>query len=286
MRLTGLKKTAVKRLVLLDYVAALLAWLLFWGYRHYVLGDLDYWLAWETFGLRDYVMSLVIIPGGWLLLYLLSGTYFDLYRKSRLDEINRTLISCILGSVIVALIIFADDAADYAYFIKISGRYLFIHTASTLFLRMLLLNHIKSNLIEGKVGFNTLIIGGNQKAIDIYQKVKNSPKVLGNIFKGFIYSTKEKGNGMSKHLPQLGHLSEFEQIIDEHKIEEVIVAVDSSEHHLLENILTRLSYRPVVVKIQPDLYDILSGAVKTSNVYDAVLIQYIPQLDARLAKSL
>ncbi len=278
MRLTGLKRTAVKRLLLLDYIAALGAWLLFWGYRHYVLGDLDSWFAFGQFSIKDYFMSLVVIPGSWLLLYMMSGTYFDLYRKSRLDEINRTLISCILGSVIISILIFANDAADYSYFIKITGRYLFIHTAATLFLRMLLLNHVKSNLIEGKVGFNTLVIGGNKQAIDIYQKVKNSPKVLGNIFKGFIYSNKENGNGMSRHLPQLGHLNEFEQIIDEHEIEEVIVAVDSSEHHLLENILTRLSYRPVVVKIQPDLYDILSGSVKTSNVYDAVLIHIYPNL--------
>ena len=83
---------------------------------------------------------------------------------------------------------------------------------------------------------------------------------------------------MSKYLPQLGHISQLENIIDEHEIEEVIVAVDSSEHHLLENILTRLCYRPVVVKVLPDYYDIISGSVKTSNVYDAVLIHIHPDL--------
>lgn len=278
MPLTKTKKKAIKRLVVSDYLSALAAWLLFWGYRHYLLGDFDFWGSWEIFGIRDYLMSIVVIPGGWLLLYMLSGTYFDLYRKSRLDEINRTLISCILGSIIVSLSIFANDAEDYSYFIRTTGRYLFIHTAATLFARLLLLNHIKNNIIEGKVGFNTLIIGGNKKAIDIYKSVSGSPKVLGNIFKGFIYSTKEQGNGMSHYLPQLGHLVELEKIIDDHEIEEVIVAVDTSEHHLLENIITRLSYRPVVVKIQPDLYDIISGSVKTSNVYDAVLIHIYPDL--------
>lgn len=272
------KNKAIKQLVLVDYLSAISAWLLFWGYRHYLLGDLTFWNSWHIFGPRDYLMSLVIIPGGWLFLYMLSGTYFDLYRKSRLDEINRTLISSIMGSILVSLLIFANDAADYSYFIKTTGRYLFIHASATLFLRLLLLNHIKNNLIEGKVGFNTLMIGGNKKAIDIYKKVSDSPKVLGNIFKGFIYSTKENGNGMSKHLPQLGHLSELERIIDENEIEEVIVGVDTSEHHLLENIITRLSYRPVVVKIQPDTYDIISGSVKTSNVYDAVLIHIYPDL--------
>src|ERR1019366_4851317 len=77
---------------------------------------------------------------------------------------------------------------------------------------------------------------------------------------------------------QLGHISQLEEIIDKNGIEEVIVAVDSSEHHLLEDIVTRLCYRPVVVKVLPDFYDIISGSVKTSNVYDAILIHIHPDL--------
>lgn len=261
-----------------DYIAALVAWVTFWAYRHSLLGKSDFWHAWEIFMPRDYFAALVLIPLGWLFLYMLSGTYFDLYRKSRLNEINRTLISCILGCIVVSLMIFANDAQDYSYFIRMTGRYLFIHTAITLIVRMLVLNRVKKNLINGKVGFNTLIIGGNQKAIEVYKRVVDSPKVLGNIFCGFIYSSSDTTNGMSKYLPQLGNINELEEIIDKHKIEEVIIAVDSSEHHMLENILTRLSYRPVVAKILPDLYDIISGSVKTSNVYDAVLIHVHPEL--------
>src|SRR5690606_37362889 len=36
--------------------------------------------------------------------------------------------------------------------------------------------------------------------------------------------------------------------------------------------------RPVLVKVLPDMYDIISGSVKTSNVYDAVLIHIHPDL--------
>ncbi len=278
MQLSPVKKNAIKQLMLLDYAAAALAWFTFWIYRQNLLTKISYLDTLKTFILRDTINTLVIIPLGWFLLYLLSGTYFDLYRKSRLNEINRTLISCILGCTAVSVIVFADDAGDYAYFTNAIGHYLLIHTLFTLFFRLIILYRVKLNLVKGKVGFNTLIIGGNQQAINIYKQVKDNPKVLGNIFLGFIYSNKEASNGMSKFLPQLGHLSELESIIDEHKIEEVIVAVDSSEHHLLENILTRLCYRPVVVKVLPDYYDILSGSVKTSNVYDAVLIHIHPDL--------
>lgn len=278
MRLSPIKRRAIQRLAFADYLTAVIAWFIFWPYRQQQLGKATFLHAWEVMQTKDVLIAILVVPLGWLFLYLLSGTYFDLYRKSRLNEINRTLISCIIGCVIIALIAFANDADDYSYFIKNTGRYLLIHTLCTLIVRLFVLNSAKRKMIKGKVGFSTLIIGGNQKAIDLYKQVTESPKALGNIFKGFIYSNRESSNGMSHYLPQLGHLGNLEEIIDKYDIEEVIVAVDSSEHHLLENILTRLSYRPVVVKVLPDLYDIISGSVKTSNVYDAVLIHIHPDL--------
>ncbi len=278
MHLSPMKRKAIKQLVLLDYIAAALAWFTFWMYRQHILTKVDYISTLQKFHLRDIINTLVIIPFGWLIAYIMSGTYFDLYRKSRLNEINRTLISCIIGCLMVSVIVFSNDNGDYSYIINAFGHYLLIHTLFALIFRLYILYHIKVNLSTGKVGFNTLIIGGNQQAINVYKQVLDNPKVLGNIFFGFIYSSKEASNGMTKYLPQLGHLSQLEEIIDKHHIEEVIVAVDSSEHHLLENIVTRLCYRPVVVKVLPDYYDIISGSVKTSNVYDAILIHIHPDL--------
>jgi polysaccharide biosynthesis protein PslA len=278
MRLAPVKRKAIRQLAMLDYLSAALAWFLLWMYREHISTHLDYGNTLPRFHTRDYVNTLLVIPVGWLFAYLMSGTYFDLYRKSRLNEINRTLISCIIGCIVVSVVVFANDSSDYSYFINEFGHYLLMHTSITLVVRLFMLYRVKVNLTKGRVGFNTLIIGGNQQAINIYKQVLESPRVLGNIFTGFIYSNKEASNGMSKFLPQLGHLSELEDIIDKHHIEEVIVAVDSSEHHLLENIVTRLCYRPVVVKVLPDYYDIISGSVKTSNVYDAILIHIHPDL--------
>ena len=278
MALSPLKRRAIQRYAVLDYFTATFAWFLFWGYRQDLLGKSEMIQSWNNLHSIDFISGVLIIPAGWLFLYLLSGTYFNLYRKSRLHEINRTLVSCILGSIFISLIFFADDSSNYSYFIKTTARYFLIHSFVTIVFRMLMLNNIKNRLINRKVVFNTLIVGGNSKAIELYKQINDSKVVLGNKFVGFIYSNKEASNGMSHYLPQLGHLNDLEKIIDQHEIEEVILAIDSSEHHLLENIITRLSYRPVVVKVLPDLYDIISGSVKTSNVYDAVLIHIYPEL--------
>ena len=272
------KRKAIRQLAVLDYLSAALAWLTFLAYRQSALGKASFWEAWRQLLPRDYLNGLLLLPVFWLLVYLFTGTYFDLYRKSRLNEIVRTVISAAVGAVIVALIVFADDNQDYSYFISTTARYLLVHCVVTLAFRLVLFNSVKQQMEKGRVGYRTLMVGGNQQAIGLYKQIQHSPVALGKIFTGFIYSNRENANGMSEYLPQLGHLNELEHIIDQHRIEEVIIAVDSSEHHLLENILTRLSYRPVVVKVLPDTYDIISDSVKTSNVYDAPLIHIHPEL--------
>jgi exopolysaccharide biosynthesis polyprenyl glycosylphosphotransferase len=80
---------------------------------------------------------------------------------------------------------------------------------------------------------------------------------------------------MNKYLPQLGKIDHLEKIVDDYQIEEVIVAVDSDEHILLENILIQLSYRPVYIKVLPDLYDIIAGSVKVDSIYDDTLFIHL-----------
>lgn len=277
-QLSSTKKKAIRAFILSDFMTAALSWILFWAIRHKTLLQTNFGKALTFMKPIDYIEGFLLLPLAWLLLYYLCGTYFDLYRKSRINEIYRTLISCLIGSLLLALLLVSDDTDDISYFFSMSWRYFLIQTSFTLMARMFLLFSVKQNIISGKVGFNTMIVGGNHQAIEIYKQITNNDKILGNIFLGFVYSQKETGNGMSHYLPQLGNLSQLEKIIDTHKIEEVIVAVDSSERGLLENILTRLSYKAVVVKVLPNLYDIISGSVKTSNVYDAILVHIEPTL--------
>lgn len=276
--LSSLKKRAIRLLMLSDFMTAALAWMLFWAIRHKILLQTNFGKALTFMQPIDFIEGLTLLPLGWLFLYYLSGTYFDLYRKSRISEIYRTFISCFIGSLLLSFTLVSNDSNEFSYFFTMTWRYFFIHTTLTLAARMFILFGVKRKIIKGEVGFNTMIVGGNEQAIQIYKQISENDKILGNIFKGFVYSQKEKGNGMSHYLPQLGDLSQLETIIDQYQIEEVIVAVDSSERSLLENILTRLSYKAVVVKVLPNLYDIISGSVKTNNVYDTILVHIEPTL--------
>ena len=67
-------------MVVLDYIAAALAWLTLWIYRQHVLTGLKYFDTLQKFHTRDYINTLIVIPGGWLFSYLLTGTYRDLMK--------------------------------------------------------------------------------------------------------------------------------------------------------------------------------------------------------------
>lgn len=272
-------KIALVYYVLADYLSAAVAWVLFIIYRKNDLHfNLDFSLFSELTN-KDYFLAIILIPALWLLFHLFSGAYFNPYRKSRVSEILRTLIISAIGvGVVSAYAVFNDSNQSSNYYVKAYLGYLAIQFVVSSLFRMLVLNKVKRDINKGRFGYNTLVIGGNQLAVKLYKDIIDNPVQLGYSFKGFVYADANGTNGLSAHLPKLGSISDLESIIDKHQIEEVIIALDTSEHHRLEKILSQLSHRKVIIKITPDSYDIISGSVRTSNVFGAVLIEIYPEL--------
>ncbi|MBK8144964.1 MAG: sugar transferase [Bacteroidetes bacterium] len=262
-----------------DFLTAAFAWILFLYYRKTSVASLSFEAFFSEISTKDVFNTLLMIPGYWLIMHLFSGAYFNPYRKSRIIEIYRTLIITILGSIAIYFIIFLnDEPLNFGYYYKSFFVYLSMQFVVTSVGRFFVLNYIKKQINIGKFGYNTLIIGGNKQAIAIYKDIVSNQVKLGYTFKGFVYADDTGNNGMSDYLPKLGSINELEKIIDEHHIEEIIIAIDTSEHNKLQYILAQLSHRKAIIKITPDLYDIISGSVKTSNVFGAVLIEIYPEL--------
>lgn len=259
--------------LLADYLSAALAWLLLWGYRQ------NSPVSFNTFSSKDVFFTLVLIPALWIMFHLFSGAYFNPYRKSRVTEIYRTLIITFFGTVLLYFPFIQNDApVQLTYYYKTFLVYYALQFSLTGLFRLIHLSRIKAHITRERFGYNTLIIGGNQQAIKLYQDICKNEVHLGYLFKGFVYADESGQNGMSNYLPKLGSIDQLEKIIDEHAIEEVVIAIDTSEHDRLQYILSQLSHRQVIIKITPDLYDIISGSVKTSNVFGAVLIEIYPEL--------
>ncbi|MBL7772694.1 MAG: sugar transferase [Chitinophagaceae bacterium] len=272
-------KIGILLYALADILTSIAGWLLFLFYRKNTYLHIGFQDFFSHLTSREYLIAFLVIPAFWFVIHLFSGAYFNPYRKSRIIEIYRTLISTLIGVILLFFfLILNDQAAHISYFYKSFFLFVAIQFMAISIGRIAVLYYIKRQIKKGFFGHNTLMIGGNQQAINIYKDITENEVKLGNIFKGFVYADNSGQNGMSHYLPKLGSIQDLERIIDAHQIEEVIIAIDTSEHYKLESILSQLSHRQVIIKITPDLYDIISGSVRTSNVFAAVLIEIYPEL--------
>jgi exopolysaccharide biosynthesis polyprenyl glycosylphosphotransferase len=95
----------------------------------------------------------------------------------------------------------------------------------------------------------------------------------GNKFVGFVCVDYNNDDLLKKHIPNLGKISELASILEKYEIEEVIIAIETTEHEQLSKILTIIQNRQITVWGIPDLYDFLSGMVKTNAIYGTPLIK-------------
>ena len=254
-----------------DYVAAVLAWIILYFTRRYLLEEFI-----ETsqgiYLSNRFWTGLALIPFGWLMLYSLVGAYHSLYRKSRLNEFTITFICSLIGcTLIFFLIIINDPEHNYTYFYKAYLTYFASQLLLTIVGRAYILSRVKKQVLGGVVRFNTLLVGSNSVAEKIYNETRQGLLLAGYHYVGYISSAAIEKNGISSHLPLMGKLDKIEKIVDEKEIELVVLATEKSEKAEVEKIIDRLSERDVQIKMVPDSLDILSGSVKSSNIFGAVL---------------
>jgi len=257
--------------VVADWLSATFAWGLFYLLRRVLLGEATT-LFNQDFD-SSFFAGIFLIPLFWLVLYHLFGAYKNLYSKSRLQELTTTFFCCLLGCLILFFALLLDDRINsYTFYYKESILLFALQFGSTWLLRWIILTNIKRQFLAGNVKINTLIIGSKQSAIKLYKDIKESSETQGFHFSGFLYPEENHANGLSKYLPALGKLIDLSAVIRNYSIEQVIIATEEKERKSLELSLSILSEHNVSIKLLPNTVDILSGSVRTSNVFGAMLI--------------
>ena len=132
-----------------------------------------------------------------------------------------------------------------------------------------------------QIGFPTLLIGSHNKAYQTYLDLENQETYSGNIFAGFVSvdttdNTPDDNASESRLgtvIPYLGTVASVKQLIEQHHIEEVIIAVEDNEQQQIQQILRTLDgCGDVIIKITPDARDIILGMVRVDSIFHSPLI--------------
>ncbi len=272
------KSLQVAKYVLADFFAAVIAWALFFAYRKISYSpDID--ILQNILSDKNFLYGIVFLPLGWVIFYWLIGSYKRIYHKSRLKEIGQTFGATFIGVTLIFFVLILDDLVINNYQLFWFLVVLFgLHFSLTAIFRFILTSITAYKIHNRIIGFNTLVIGGNGKATEMFLEIEKEFRSAGNRFVGFVNVKDADSFMLSDHLPHLGYYKDAVQVITEKNIEEVIIAIDPSEHEYIRSIITSLNEANVIIKVIPDMHDILLGSVKMTAIFQAPLIQIFPDI--------
>lgn len=259
----------IKWYILSDILISIVTWINFY-YLRSVVYDFNFSVP------SGFYLGMFLYTLGWLFLNFISGMYGSLYEKSRLNELVKTFLICLVGCLfLLFFFILKNPHADNLKYYKEFFILLAPITIITIIVRSIFLNKVKNQLNKKEVFFNVLLIGSAKKAMEFYNSFKLNKEQGGYKIVGF-YPININEESSDSNLKTYKRISPITQIIKEEEIEEVIIAVDNKDRELLSSILENLSTQEVKVKIIPDMVDIISGTLQTNNVTGVPLIDIHP----------
>jgi exopolysaccharide biosynthesis polyprenyl glycosylphosphotransferase len=273
------RRTQVAKYVLADLVGSALAWTLFYAYRKLHLEPIKFGYEVPLDFDANYFKGLVLIPLFWFGLYTVIGGYRDIFRRYRTKEVGQTLLISIIGVTVIFFVLLLDDeVASYRYYYRSFLALFLLHFGITFLFRFILTSRTVRQVHDRVIRFNTILVGGNERAMAIYEEIEGLRKSTGNRFIGFVNVNGGDQLLTQVGLPLLGKWHELRHVIDTNEVEEVIIAVDSGEHAHISRIMNELEGTSVRIKVIPDMYDILSGSVKMTSIFGTPLIEVNPEI--------
>lgn len=274
------KKTQKIIVLLADLVLINLAWAAFFYVRI------------ETGWFKVLIMPEVILPMiifyiYWLIIFTFFGMYRTWFASSRFDEISTLFKATFVGTFVIFFVIFISDyiegvQSSYRILIFIYWFFLFLFVAIG---RIFVRSFQRALLIKGIGRKTAVIVGYNSKAHEVLDQILEHP-ALGLDVEAYIAVNESNVGKVYKNVRARGTLSDLMDVIYKSHVSEVIIALEKEDHDLLVEIISQVENRGIGLKIVPDLYEILSGQARTSQLYGIPLIDIMPELMPEWEKKL
>ena len=265
--------------ILWDAFAALVAWAVFFFYRklsieHNRFDDVNL-----VFQDRNFWWGIVMLPIAWCCFYAILGTYKNVFRKARLKELQMTFWASLIGVIVIFFALLLDDNIYSYRTYYVSFLMLFVlHFALTYIGRLCITSRTARLIHTRKIGFPTLLVGSGEKAYNTYLDLDSQAVYSGNLFVGFIKVNGYTDERLAQAMPYLGDTEAVNSLIEQYNIEEVIFAIDDRDDTKITQIIRLLDSRDdVILKITPNMRDIVYGSVKLNSIFHSPLITINPR---------
>lgn len=251
-----------------DLVGLTLSFALYQVVRSWSLTDV------RLFSLVDHALVASISCLYWTIVFWMGGLHRDFYIRSPLDEISAVFRQTFIGSALIFLAITTTSS--------LGVRPVFIVYWAVLFglitIGRLVARQVQGRLREARlIRIPTLVVGTTSHVEELLEDLKNEPAWGYDVCGIILLDTSSQATSIGA-LPVLGGEDALKGAIQSGRIREVLISTDGAHHERLLNITSEAAELGCMVKIVPDLYEIVSGQARTHQIYGSPLIDVSPQL--------
>lgn len=276
-----MSNTTEKILILVtDFITINLALIIFFAFR--VESGL-----FEMVIMPELFLPMFAIYFYWLIIFTFVGMYRKWFAASRFDELSTLFKATFVGIFILFFGIFIDD---YLKGVDSASRILiFIYWGFLFFLvgiGRLIIRSLQRNLLIKGIGRRcALIVGYNERAFEVFDTLIEH-RGLGIDPEAFVAVHNENIGRSYKNIKVEGTINNLTDLIGKYKVQDIIIALEKENHDVLIEVISKTEGKDIKLKIVPDLYEILSGQARTSQIYGMPLIDIMPELMPEWEKKL
>ncbi|HLF24732.1 MAG TPA: undecaprenyl-phosphate glucose phosphotransferase [Anaerolineae bacterium] len=253
-------------LVLSDVVMAALAFLIAYALRLNVALPVP---AVNVAPLDAYFGLMAVFIGSLLIVFFFARLYHLPRAVSRIDELYTVFGAVSIGammSVALSVLLFKNSLLELD-FPRAMVIYAWLLTIVLVMLGRLLHHQIQARLQARGAGRDrALIIGASETGQLVLQKIKLQPQ-LGYEVVGLVTRNPDFVESQVFGATVLGSTDDLPRLIDEHHIDEVIIALPEATHNEILDLLARCGERASLsVKVFPDVFQILASQVSIDDL--------------------
>jgi len=222
--------------------------------------------------LYEQILIWAIFQSLWNILFFINGLYKGEFNVSRMYEIETMLK---LTFTIVVLYVFIDALRFVNFPINARGmaRYWLFFMAIALSVRFGIRSFQKLLLRNGIGREKTIILGKNHRGHSAAEYLTHHED-QGYDIVGYIEASDDPDDNINtKDVPILGKEQDLRQILHDNEVSDIVLALNKPDHTRIISIMGLINGFPVTVKIAPDLYDVMSGLVRTQQIAGMPLME-------------
>ena len=255
-----------------DFVMSSLAWVCYNCIR-YLMGAVHgtYSSLFQFITSQNVLLGCVAFPLVMMGVYVLSGYYNEVFRKSRLQELFITFWSAVVNTLIIFFIALINDVkAPRAFNYEMLLILCLLLFASVYSVRCVITSFTSSKIKSRKWSSRTLIVGCGTAAVAFVNKLNSMRDSLGYDVIGYV---RIPGESDAKHndLPCYD-IENVESVCRDNNVEEIIVVPTKNDSQMVLNAINCLFPLQLPIKTTPSRNNILLSQVRISDMQGVPLV--------------